>query len=188
MRKLGYGLRATGFGRGASVLACVALVALSGCASIRNAVGPPPRGAPSGRPGWLVYPVGALRFEAPESWRPSGTPRHLELESPDGAARVEVSMAEAPYADEKACLAAAENVMKRGAEGLERVRRHATRFANVSAITAEGDQGGWHVWAYAACDGGTQYQVFFTARSPAGPAVLEAYQTLVKTARVGGEV
>ncbi len=183
----GVRLQAAGFRRGASVFACVAVALLSGCASIRNAVGPPPRGVPSGRPGWLVYPVGALRFEAPEAWRPSGTPRHLELEAPDGAARLEVSTPDAPYADEKTCLAAADGVMKRGADALEHVRRHPTRFANVSAITAEGDQGGWHVWAFAACDGGTQYQVFFTARSPAAAAALEAYQTLVRTAKVGGE-
>jgi hypothetical protein len=186
--KPGFRLRPSRFGSGASIFACVALALLSGCASIRNAVGPPPRGAPSGRPGWLVYPVGALRFEAPEAWRPSGTPRHLELASPDGGARLEVSTPDAPYADEKACLAAAELAMKRGADALEHVRRHPTRFASVAAITAEGDQGGWHVWAFAACDGGTQYQVFFTARSPAGPGALEAYQTLVKTAKVGGEV
>jgi hypothetical protein len=167
----------------ASTVAALAL--LSGCAALRGA--PPPQGTPSGRAGFLVYPVGALRFDAPAAWRPSGNPRHLELESPDGGARLEVSTPEAPFSDEKACLADADNVMRR-AESLERARRHATRFASVPALTVEGDQGGWHVWAWAACDGGVQYQVFFTARSPASPDALEAYRTLVKTARVGGEV
>jgi hypothetical protein len=169
------------------VALAIALGLLSGCASIRNAVSPPPRGTPSGRPGWLVYPVGALRFESPEAWRPSGSTRHLELEAPDGGARLEVSTSDAPFADEKTCLAAADNVMKRGADALEHVRRHPTKFANVSAITAEGDQGAWHVWAFAACDGGTQYQVFFTARTPVSAEALEAYQALVKSAKVGGE-
>jgi hypothetical protein len=166
----------------APLLAALAL--LGGCATLRGEH--PPQGTPSGRAGFLVYPVGALRFEAPGAWRPTGNPRHLELEAPDGGARLEVSTPEAPFADEKACLAAAEAVMRR-AESLERARRHATRFASVPALTVEGDQGGWHVWAWAACDGGVQYQVFFTARSPATADALEAYRTLVQTARMGGE-
>jgi len=170
--------------RRALVLATVAL--LSGCASVRNPFSPAPQGTPSGRPGFLVYPVGALRFEAPAAWRPSGSPQHLELEAPDGAARLEVSMPGAPFSDEKTCLTDADAVMRRAAS-LERARRHPTRFANVPALTVEGDEGGWHVWAWAACDGGQQYQVFFTARSPATPDAIEAYRTLLATARVGGQ-
>ncbi|HVI94814.1 MAG TPA: hypothetical protein VM753_12460 [Anaeromyxobacter sp.] len=168
------------------IAATAAFALLSGCASIRNAVSPPPQGTPSGRAGFLVYPVGALRFEAPAAWRTSGSPQHLQLEAPDGAARLEISTPEASFSDEKTCLTDADAVMRRAAS-LEHARRHATRFANVPALTVEGDEGGWHVWAWAACDGGQQYQVFFTARSPATPDALEAYRTLLATARVGGQ-
>jgi hypothetical protein len=173
--------------RSALVPVLAALALLAGCASIRNAVSPPPKGTPSGRAGFLVYPVGALRFEAPAAWETSGSPQHLSLEAPDGGARLEVSTPGAPFSDEKTCLADADNAMRRAAS-LEHARRHATRFANVPALTVEGDQGGWHVWAWAACDGGMQYQVFFTARSPATAEAIEAYKTLLATARVGGEV
>jgi hypothetical protein len=39
----------------------------------------------------------------------------------------------------------------------------------------------------AACDGGVQYRVFFTAATPAQAEALEAWRTLVQTARIGGE-
>ncbi len=173
--------------RRALVAATAALALVSGCASIRNAVSPPPEGTPSGRPGFLVYPVGALRFEAPALWHTSGSPQHLTLEAPDGGARLEVSTPGVPFTDERTCLTDADAAMRR-AGALENARRHPTRFANVPALTVEGDQGGWHIWAWAACDGGHQYQVFFTARTPATPDVLEAYRTLLQTARVGGQV
>lgn len=162
------------------------LLALSGCASLREAFQPAPEGRPSGRDGWLVYTVGSLSLEAPAAWRASGGTRHLKLEAPDGGARLEVSTPAAPFQSEAACLADAELVMKRG-EGMERVRRHPTKFAGVRALTLEGDAGGWHVWAWAACDGGTAYQVFFTSRSPSPPEVLDAFRTLVSSARLGGE-
>jgi hypothetical protein len=103
------------------------------------------------------------------------------------AARLEVSTPEAPFPDEKSCLADAEGVMRRG-ESMQRVRRHPSRFAGASALTLEGDSGGWHVWAWAACDGGVQYQVFLTARSPAPLEVVETYRALTRSARIGGEV
>ncbi len=176
--------RARGAARRAAILA---LTLLSACASLRNAVSPAPQGTPSGRAGWVVYPVGALRFEAPAPWGASGNPRHLELSAPDGAARLEVSTPDAPFVDEKTCLADAENQVRRAA-AMEHVRRHPTRFASVPALTVEGDQGGWHVWAWAACDGGAQYRVFFTARTPASTEALEAYRALVQSARIGGQV
>lgn len=169
------------------VVATVLLLALSGCAGLRQALSAAPRGTPSGRDGWLVYSVRALQFEAPAGWRPSGGDQHVTLEAPDGAARLEVSTPGASYADEKACLAGADEFLKRGA-ALERVRRHPTRLGGAPAVTLEGDSGGWHVWAYAACDGGTQYQLFFTARTPAPPEMIEAYRTLVQSAKIGGRV
>ncbi len=178
--------RPASWARAGRVAAALLVVALSGCASLRQALSPAPRGAPSGRDGWLVYSVHALRFEAPAAWRASGGDQHLTLEAPDGAARMEISTPGTSYADEQACLAGAEEFLKRGA-GLERMRRHPTRLAGVSAVTLEGDSGGWHVWAYAACDGGTQYQLFFTARSPASAEAVEAYRTLVQSAKIGGQ-
>ncbi|WP_242338060.1 MULTISPECIES: hypothetical protein [Anaeromyxobacter] len=170
----------------AALVLCVAVATLSGCATVRQALSPAPRGVPSGRDGWLVYSVHALRFEAPAAWGASGGEQHLTLEAPDGSARMEISTPGTSYADEQACLAGAEEFLKRGA-ALERVRRHPTRLAGVSAVTLEGDSGGWHVWAYAACDGGTQYQLFFTARSPAAAEAVEAYRTLVQSAKIGGQ-
>jgi hypothetical protein len=169
----------------AAALLCVAASALSGCATLRQALSSAPRGVPSGRDGWLVYSVRAFRFEAPAGWRASGGEQHLKLEAPDGTARLEISTPGTSYADEKACLAGADEFLERGA-ALERVRRHPTRLAGVPAVTLEGDSGGWHVWAYAACDGGTQYQLFFTARTPAPPEAVAAYRALVQTAIVGG--
>jgi hypothetical protein len=173
------------FPRAAALAALLALAALAGCQTVREVFQKPPEGRPSGREGWLVYSVGALSMEGPAAWRASGGARHLVLESGDGGAKLEVSTPDAPFPDEAACLADAEQVMKRG-DGMERVRRHPTKFAGARALGLEGDSGGWHVWAWAACDGGTAYQVFFTARTPPSAEVLDAYRTLVASARIGG--
>ncbi len=164
-----------------------ALAALAGCATLKDAFAPAPVGQPSGREGWLVYGLGSLRFEAPAAGHASGGERRMTLEAPDGRARLEVSYPEQRFADERACLAAADEKL-RGQEGqLERSRRHPTRFGGVPAQTLEADEGGWHVWAYAACDGGVQYRIFFTAATPAAAEHLEAQRTLVSSARIGGE-
>lgn len=165
--------------------AAVALaLALAGCAGLLSHT---PEGVPSGREGWLRYTVGQLRFEAPAAWQRSGSERRLRLERADGAAWLEVSTPEARFASEAACLAGAGELMKRG-EGMQRARSHPTRFAGLQGLFLEGDQSGWHVWAWAACDGGVQYQVFLTARTPATPDVVEVYRALASGARVGGEV
>jgi hypothetical protein len=159
-------------------------LALAACAGVHEA--PAPSGQPSGREGWVIYTLNALRFEAPAAWSPSGGPRHVKLEAPGGGARLEVSTPEAAFADAAACLADAEQVMKR-AETMQRVRRHPTTFGGARGLALEGDSAGWHVWAWAACDGGVQYQLFLTARSPAPPEVTEVYRTLTASARIGGQ-
>lgn len=165
----------------------VLVLALAGCATLRDALAPAPVGKPSGREGWLVYELRALRFEAPAGWRPAGGERRVALEAPDGSARLEITYPAPDLADEKACLAAADEKLRQQAGAFERARRHPTRFGGRPAQTLEGDQGGWHVWAFASCDGGVQYRVFFTARTPAPPEALEAYRALVESARIGGE-
>jgi hypothetical protein len=164
-------------------LAAAALaVALSACAGTRTV-----QGRPSGREGWLAYGVRDLRFEAPAGWRADGDDRRIKLEAPDGRARLEVSVPEARFADERSCLVAAEERLSERQGALERARRHPTRLGGRSAQTLEGDQGGWHVWALAACDGGTQYRVFFTAATPASAEALDTWRSLLATARIGGE-
>jgi hypothetical protein len=165
-----------------------AVLAVAGCASVRDVLAPAPAGKPSGREGWLVYALHDLRFEAPATWRPAGGERRVALEQPEGKARLEVTERESEFVSEKACLADAEERLRQQAGAFERVRRHATRLAGHPAQTLEGDQGGWHVWAYAVCDGGAQYRLFFTAASPASQEALEAYRTLVESARIGGQV
>ncbi len=153
---------------------------------MREALAPAPEGEPSGKDGWLRYTVGQLRFDAPAGWNGAGGPNHLKLERPDGLARLEVSTPEVPLASAAACMADAEKLMKRG-DAMRRARRHPTRFAGLRALALEGDQGGWHVWAWAACDGGVQYQVFLTARTPAPAEVVEVFRALTGGARVGGD-
>jgi len=165
----------------AALLVAVAL-SLGACAGAR-----PVQGRPSGREGWLAYAVQGLRFEAPAAWRATGDERRLSLEAPGGGARLEVSVPEPAFADERACLAAAEAKLAEQQGALERARRHPTRFGGRAAQTLEADQGGWHVWALAACDGGAQYRVFFTTATPATAEALEAWRTFVQTARIGGE-
>jgi hypothetical protein len=163
-------------------LAAALCAALLACAGAR-----PVQGRPSGREGWLAYEVQGLRFGAPAGWRADGDDRRVKLEAPDGRARLEVSVPESNLADERACLAAAEERLAQRQGALERARRHPTRLGGRSAQALEGDQGGWHVWAIAACDGGRQYRVFFTAATPASAEALETWRTLMSSARLGGE-
>jgi hypothetical protein len=163
--------------------ALAAVLALAACAG----AGRPVQGAPSGRTGWTVYTLRDLRFEAPGTWDASGDDRRIRLEAPDRSARLDVSVVDAGYGDERTCLAAAEMKLSDQQPSLERGRRYPTRFAGRSAQALEGDQGGWHVWAIAACDGGVQYRVFFTAATPASAEALETWKTLLQTGRIGGQ-
>ena len=168
-----------------ALLAAGAVLAFAGCASLRDALAPAPVGKPSSRLGWLVYELHELQFEGLAAWKPAGGERRVALEAPDGRARLEVTYRD-DFAEAKACLADAEERLRQQEGAFERARRHPTRFAGRPAQTLEGDQGGWHVWAYAVCDGAVQYRVFFTSMSPTSPEALDAYRSLVGSARIGG--
>jgi hypothetical protein len=159
-----------------------AAAAMAACALFR-----PPESRPSDRAGWLVYQVGALAFEGPEGWRASGDARRVTLEAPDGGGRLVVSQVDERFPDEKACLAAAEEELRRGAEALTRVRRHATAIAGRRAVGQEADQGPWHGWAWGLCDGGDQYRLFLVGLSPVRPEVLEVQRALLERLRIGGQ-
>jgi hypothetical protein len=163
------------------VFLAAAAAALASCALLR-----PPESRPSDRAGWLVYRVGAVSFEGPAAWRASGGERRVTLEAPDGGARLVVSEVEELFADERACLAAAEEELRRGAESLTRVRRHTTSLAGRRAVAQEADQGPWHGWAWGLCHGGAQYRVFLAGFSPARPEVLEVQRALLERLRIGG--
>jgi hypothetical protein len=165
----------------------LAALAVSGCATIRDALAPPPAPKPASREGWLAYPLRDLSVEVPAAWTASGGERRFTLAAPGGNARLEVSYPEQDYADERACLAAAEEKLGAQQGTLERARRHPTRVAGRSGHALEGDQGGWHVWAWAVCDGGVQYRIFFTASTPATAEAIEVSRAVVSSARIGGE-
>lgn len=172
---------------GRLALPLLAVTAASGCATLRDAFAPAPVGTPSSRAGWLVYPLRDLRVEVPAGWRASGGERRVTLAAPEGNASLELSHPEADYPDERACLAAAEAKLGEQQGALERGRRHPTRLAGRSGHALEGDQGGWHVWAWAVCDGGVQYRIFFTAATPASAEALEVSRALATAARIGGD-
>lgn len=175
--------------RGGGPLGRAALAALlltaSACAGLKALVSPPPEGTPTSRPGWLGWSVGALRFEAPAGWAPSGGARRLGLDA-GGEARLEAWVVEERFADAKACLTAAEESLARGEAQLSRVRRHPTKLAGRPALMQEADAGAWHGWAYAVCQGGEQHRLFFTGRSPIGAELLEAWREVVGSAKLGG--
>jgi hypothetical protein len=161
----------------------VALVlGLCACASAGER---PLRGEPSARAGLLQYGVGRLTFLAPDAWEATGGERRVRLVHPGNQGRLDVQQVERGFADEKQCLADAEQSLVKGSANLTNVRRHGSTFARRRAIAQEADQGGWHGWAWAVCDGGTQYRLFFAGRSPVPKDVLEAWRALTGSAAIG---
>ncbi|HSN13968.1 MAG TPA: hypothetical protein VLT61_05000 [Anaeromyxobacteraceae bacterium] len=151
----------------ASWLVLAGLLLLSaGCGGIE--------GLPTSRAGWLGYRVGGLSLELPEDWSARGDAVHLEARAPGGAAVLKAAQVERPFASEAECLAQAEASVGRGAAGVERGRSHATRLGGRSAFMLEGDQQGWHGWAWAACDGRRQYRVQFMGASPMAAGIAAA--------------
>jgi hypothetical protein len=165
------------------LLAAAALAAtIAACAAPKSLAG-----VPAGRPGWVLYHVGDLWFRAPRDWHATGDLRHATVQEPDARSKLEITVPEQPYPDQRACLASADERLSKAAAGLERARLHPTKLAGRPGLSMEADQGAWHVWAIAACDGGVQYQIFFTSATPASTFAMDVWQQLVQDARIGGE-
>ena len=126
----------------------------------------------SGAPRFLVE---KLSFEVPDSWAPRGDAKRLAAAHPEGLGRLDVQRADRSYTDESECLAQAEVMLEKGAAQATNVRRHPTTFAGRPGQAAEGDQGAWHGWAWAFCDGATQYRVSFFGAIPLQADVLAAW-------------
>jgi hypothetical protein len=165
--------------RGNALGAAAAALLAASCARLGPVSRPTPDG--SGR----VYSVAGLDFEVPGSWRAEGDPRKVKVTSPAGDALVE-ARATAVAGPGARCLEGAEEALERGAASLSDVRRHPSTFAGRKAVTQEADQGGWHGWAWATCDGGEQYRIFLSGRAPVSRETIEVHRRLVATARLGG--
>ena len=156
-------------------------LALQACAGVQR-----PVARPAGDEGMVVYQVGRLTFEAPRAWEASGGGAAVRAESMDGRAFLDVRSPERRFAGERECLAQADESLAQGAAELANVRRHATSLAGRPALAQEADRGGWHGWAYAVCDGGTQYRLFFTGVSPVSGEALAVLRALLASAWIGG--
>lgn len=162
---------------------CVALVA-TGCSLVHERAR---EGQPVSRPGgegMLLYAVGRLSFEAPGAWEARGDPRRVLLVSPGSDARIDAQATEKRFRGEADCLANAEQALVRGSAKLTNVRRHPTKLAGRKGLVQEADQEGWHGWAWAVCDGGEQYRLFFTARAPMSEEALRASRLLPSSAAI----
>jgi hypothetical protein len=164
----------------------LALLVLASCTLYHQRAEDRPVVGQAGPKGTLQYSVGHLSFLAPETWEARGDATNLHLAHPAGAGQLDAQQVEKPARDEAECLASAEDSLARGATKLTNVRRHASSFAGRRGVSQEADSGGWHGWAWAVCDGTTQYRVFFAGRSPVAPDVMDAWRTFTKSARLGG--
>jgi len=161
----------------------VLILALAGCNLIQErAQEQGPQSRPAGDEGMLMFTVGRLSFEAPAAWPARGDPRRVLLVSPQNDARIDAQVSERRFKDDGECLAQAEDSLARGSGKLTNVRRHPTTLAGRKAVVQEADQDGWHGWAWAVCDGGEQYRIFFTGRSPLGEESLRASRLLSSSA------
>jgi hypothetical protein len=164
-------------------LGLLLLLLPASCAIVhQRAVEAGPVSRASGDEGMVLYTVGRLTFEAPAAWQARGDPRRVLLTSAAGDARVDAQFVDRAFADDAACLAHAEDALARGAGGLGNVRRHPTTLAGRKAVVQEADQGAWHGWAWAVCDGGEQYRLFFTGLSPLKDEAVRAVRLLGSSA------
>jgi len=171
--------------RTSTCLAALSLLAmaLGGCNIIHErAQEQGPQSRPAGDEGMLMFTVGRLSFEAPAAWPARGDPRRVMLVSPQNDARIDAQLTDRPFKNDAECLAQAEDMLARGSAKLTNVRRHPTTLAGRKAVVQEADQDGWHGWAWAMCDGGEQYRIFFTGRSPLGEEPLRASRLLSSSA------
>jgi hypothetical protein len=145
-----------------------------------------PVARPGGDEGMVVYQVGRLSFQAPQAWEASGGPAAVRAESRDGSAFLDVRSLDRRFPGERECLAQADESLAQGAADLANVRRHSTTLAGRRAVAQEADRGNWHGWAYAVCDGGTQYRLFLTGVSPVSGEALAALRALLASAWIGG--
>jgi len=164
------------------------LLALAPLAACETTLAPAgrPVSRPAGDEGMVVYLVGRLAFSAPAAWGASGDAVRVRLDAPRGDARLEASAVQRTFTDEKECLAEAEAVLARAEAGFANVRRHPTTFAGRRAVIQEADQGPWHGWAWAFCDGPKQYRVWFTGLSPVGREAMEVQRVMAASARLEG--
>ena len=161
---------------------CLAL-ALCACGIIHErAHEQGPQSRPAGDEGMLMFTIGRLSFEAPAAWEARGDAHHVLLVSPRNDARLDAKMTDRPFKDDRECLANADEALARGSGKLTNVRRHATTFAGRKALVQEADQGGWHGWAWAVCDGGEQYRIFLTGRSPLDEEAVRASRLIPSSA------
>jgi hypothetical protein len=161
----------------------VALLLLCACTIVhQRAQEQGPQSHPAGDEGMLIFTVGRLSFEAPAGWEARGDARHVLLVSPSNDARIDAQLSDKAYKDDGECLSQAQESLARGSARLTNVRRHPTTFAGRKAVVQEADQEGWHGWAWAVCDGGEQYRVFFTGRSPLGEEALRASRLIPSSA------
>ncbi len=166
----------------ALLLSTLLVSACAGPSGLRGA----PVTSPASRPGWLIYRVGALSFEAPSGWDAGGDDRRVALVPPDAAVRLEARELGRRGADEAACLADGAAALQARDASLARVQRHPSALGGRKAITQEADQGGDHGWAWVICAGPLQHWLTFTGRTPIGQPHLEAWRAVVQSARVGG--
>lgn len=174
-------------GRAGERAAVALALVLAGCTLFHERAqerGPVSR--PAGDEGMLLYTVGRLTFEAPAAWQARGDERHALLVSVRDDARIDALVADRTFKDDAECLAQADQALARGAEKLQNVRRHPTTLAGKKALVQEADQQGWHGWAWAVCDGGEQYRVFFTGRSPLGEEALRASRLIPSSSTLAG--
>ncbi len=164
----------------------VGLAVAALCACVGPALGGRPPSRPGGDEGMVVYAVGRLSFEAPAAWDARGDSRHVVVQPADERALLDVRLLDRPFGGEAACLRDAEDALARGSGEFRNVRRHPTTFAGRRAVTQEADQGPWHGWAYAICDGRVQYRVFFSGRSPLPDEDVTAWRLLIASARMEG--
>jgi hypothetical protein len=165
----------------------LALVFFAGCKTVEPAVVVPPPPSEEMATGDRVYRVDRLRFQVPGEWEARGGPRLVALEAPDQSAQLQVESIDSRAANEDECLAHAEAALERGASGLTNVRRHQTSLGGRRALTQEADMpNAWHGWAYALCDGPTEYRLFFAGKTPLPPPAMDTFQKWIASVRLEG--